>query len=229
MAKKKKQPKQNIKKRQTQKAQKRKQVKAKLASKQPAQKKMSMSKVKKNLKLLPALIFEPELSVLAFSPAQLKAGESAGEKPPDRIDQVADAVFLEVFVTALKAMDHRFHLERDANKNMMTQAMLYFMAQDKSPACLNQLIVSLYFNGLHKAQTGQDLEFAELNQILKNYDQEYESYLEEKSKDLSVLGQEAADEAGEEEDDSSFTPEGAFGELLADLAEVGAESELSSE
>ncbi|MDT8447128.1 MAG: hypothetical protein RRB13_09595 [bacterium] len=179
MAKKKKQPKQNIAKRQQNKANKRKLIKKKVAAQKAPQKQMSMSKVKKNLKLLPSLAFEPELAQLAFPPAALEAAPGI---EPEKIDALADAAWLEQFNAALAKMDVRFAKEGKADKNMMTQAMIYFMSQEASPSCMNQLIVSVFMNSKALA-AGAELDFTQLQLQLRAYDDEHEEYLEAKAKE----------------------------------------------
>lgn len=215
MAKKKKQPKQNIKKRQQQKANKRKQVKRKIAAEKKPQKQMSMSKVKKNLKALPGLVFEEELTALAFGKEQL--ANAAGSIEPEKIDALADAAWMERFNAALEAMDARFAAQGDANKNMMTQAMLYFMSQEAGPACMNQLIVAQYFNSKALAETGESLDFAGLQERLKAYDEEHEEYLEAKAQ--------AAEAPQAEAENLDDLPPGARAAIEAERAQAAAEEE----
>lgn len=220
MAKKKKQPKQSIKKRQTQKANKRKQIKKKIAAKKSPQKQMSMSKVKKNLKLLPGLVFEEEMTAIAFSPDEMGKVEDLIE--PKRVDALAGAAWMESFKAALEVMDARFAKEQDANKNMMTQAMLYFMSQEPGPACMNQLAVAQYYNSKALAESGESLDFAALAALLKAYDEEHEEYLAERAEEQEAQAQEAPQAEPENLDD---LPPGARAAIEAQRAQAEAEEE----
>jgi len=185
MAKKKKVQKQSIKNRQVAKANKRKQIKKKVAAAKAPQKQMSMAKVKKNLKALPGLAFESELVALSFDAEAIKTAQASSEITPEQIDFAADqGDFKAKFLEAIAAMDTRFGIERDANKQMMTQAMNYFMEQEDSPSCMNQLVVAMYFNSIQRLETGASFDFNGLDQALKDYDAANEAYFETRNAEM---------------------------------------------
>ena len=219
MAKKKKVQKQSIKKRQTDKANKRKLVKRKLSAQKSPQKQMSMAKVKKNLKALPGLVFEPEFSALSFSAEALTAAQASSEIQPEQIDfAAAQGDFDGQFSAALKEMDVRFAKTGDANKQMMTQAMLYFLEQEQTPACMNQLTVALFLNALHKQETNEDYSFPELEIALKAYDDTNEAYLEGRATELASAAQTVEGAvATDDEEESAPLGAAAFSTLMGQI------------
>lgn len=182
MAKKKKQKKAGVLKRQQNKQNKKRAIKRKeVARKPPEKKQMSMSKVKKNLKNLPNLIFEPELQELAFTTEEIQAAVAKSEKDPDQIEAIVTDEFNQKLLAAFKALEERFQVEKDANRDMMVKAMIYYMEQEQAPPYLNQIVVGLFYQGVAKVES-PTAEFGpeELAEKLKVYDKEWEPYLEEK-------------------------------------------------
>lgn len=223
MAKKKKTQKQGIQKRKLNKVNQRKEAKRKLAAKQAPQRRPSMGKIKKNLKALPGLIFEPELAALGFDGPALAKAEAAAAIEPEQIEAAAAGDYLERLTAALKLLDVRFAKEGNADKRMMTQAMIYFMEQAHTPPCMNQLVVALYLNSKHRQETGEDFDFTTLDQALKAYDLTHEAFLEAKSKEMEAAqaGATGAGTQAEEEDEADDlegdeTPE-AFADLLSEI------------
>jgi len=183
MAKKKKQKKAGLAKRQKNRQQKKISRKKKLLAAQPVQKKMSPSKLKKSLKNLPSLIFEPELAEIAFTADEVKNVTSQYEKTPDQIDAIATPEFSEKLIAQLGLMKTRFEAENNSNKMMMVTAMLYFMEQESAPSYLNQIIVGMFCRAASEIETGQPItDLRELNKVLTDYDETWRSYLEEKVK-----------------------------------------------
>ncbi|PCI23516.1 MAG: hypothetical protein COB67_12700 [SAR324 cluster bacterium] len=227
MAKKKKQKKAGLAKRQAGKQVKKRAVKRKVVSQRPAEKKqMKMSRVKKNLKKLPNLIFESELQEIAFTQEQVQGVMEAHEKTPDQIEAIATPEFMEKLGVQLQTMDQRFALEQDADRGMMVKAMLYFMDQEQAPTYLNQLIVSLFYQALHKIETPEaDFGPIELELQIKDYDEKWESYLEEKTAALQEQGEGAETPAfpQEEVEEEAWTAS-PFEQLLEEFG-----SYLSSE
>lgn len=187
MAKAKKQKKGNLQKKKLQKKQARqKAVKRRVAVQKPGPKPMNMTKLKKTLKLLPTLVYEPEMEAIAFSPDQIQEAKAAQEKTPDQIDQLANEGFMEGFKSALKEMEIRFAKTGDSTKLMLCQTMGYFMEQPNSPACMNQIIVGLFLKTeLETAEKPSDVDA--LQAALKEYDQVWEEHLAEKAE--SVMGE----------------------------------------
>ena len=181
MAKKKKQKKVGVEKRRQSKQNRKTAQKRKLIAQQPVQQKISPSKIKQNLKNLPSLIFEPELEEIAFSKEQIEAVREQHEKIPDQIDALGTAEFLVQLKEQHEAMKLRFDQQGDANKGMMVHAILYFMEQENAPAYLNQIAVAMYYNGVHLLGNEEPLDLKQLNQALKEYDQDWSDYLKEKS------------------------------------------------
>lgn len=209
MAKQKKQKKAGLAKRKLQKKQKKSAIKRKeLASRKPAPKQMSMNKVKKNLRNLPLLIFEPELREMAFTPEQIKAVEADHEKVPDQISALSTSEYQGQLKVKLVEMKNRFEKGGDANKMMMVNAMLYFMEQELAPAFMNQIIVGLYLETKIRMDDPEvEVTLDLLNQKIKDYDKTWEPYLEEKLNEI----REKAESMGEEgvrpitvEEDSDF-------------------------
>ncbi|MCP4752820.1 MAG: hypothetical protein GY866_18195 [Proteobacteria bacterium] len=219
MAKKKKQKKAGLAQRKKNKADKKRAFKKKIQAGKPVQKKISQSKIKQNLKNLPSLVFEPELDQIAFTSQQIEEIEQQHEKVPDQIEAIATPEFLETFKEQCGAMKLRFERENDVNKSMMVHAILYFMEEGNAPAYLNQIVVGMFFRT--QAEMGKPDEpvtLKELNQMLKDYDAVWGSYLEEKAKELEIeemlpsvdqqnaLVSTAEEQEGEEEDELALTP-----------------------
>lgn len=207
MAKKKKQKKAGLAKRQKNRQQKKISRKKRILASQPIQKKMSPSKLKKSLKNLPSLIFEPELEEVAFSADQVENAISQFEKTPDQIDAIATPEFNQKLVSNLELMKTRFEAEKDSSKLMMVTAMLYFIEQENAPAFLNQIIVGMFCRAVAEKETGQPLtDLKELNQLLNDYDDKWRSYLEEKVAAMEQVPQvpfgATADEEVEAEEDA---------------------------
>ena len=196
MAKQKKQKKAGLAKRKLQKKQKKTAVKRKeMGQKRPAPKQMSMSKVRKNLKNLPLLIFESELREMTFTAEEIKAVEADNERAPDQIAALATSEYQEKLKIKLVAMKGRSEKESDVNKMMMVNAMLYFMEQEMAPAFMNQIIVGLYLETKIKMDTPDaEVTLDLLNQKIKDYDKTWEPYLEEKLDEI----REKAESMGQE-------------------------------
>ncbi|NQU66090.1 MAG: hypothetical protein HQ517_17665 [SAR324 cluster bacterium] len=187
MAKKKKIKKAGIAKRQQNKLQKKVAAKRKLQSKKPVQTQMTAAKVKQNLKNLPSLVFEPELESIAFPVDEVNRVIGEHEKTPDQIEAIATPEFIENLKTKHQEMLIRFQKENDANKSMMVNAILYFMEQEEAPAFLNQIVVAMFYRTLSHIQNPEvELGLNELNQKLKEYDEIWADYLQEKTGGASV-------------------------------------------
>lgn len=182
MAKQKKPKKTGIAKRKKEKLDKKRAIKRKAqAQKKPEPKRLSMSKVKKNLKNLPSLIFEPELQEIAFSEADVKKAQSEHEKLPDQIESVATGDFQEKLKEKFNALKDKYDANGDVNKGMMVSAMQYYMEQEHSPTFMNQIIVGMYLNAVTKLESPEtDLTLDLLNTQLKEYDKNWASYLEDR-------------------------------------------------
>lgn len=196
MAKQKKQKKAGLAKRKLQKKQKKTAQKRKeIGQRRPAPKQMSMSKVKKNLKNLPLLIFEPELRELAFTAEDIKAVAADHEKVPDQIAALSTPEYQGKLKVKLGEMKGRFEKENDANKMMMVNAMLYFMEQELAPAFMNQIIVGLFLETSIKMETPDvDVTLDLLNQKIKDYDKTWEPYLEEKLEEIRQKAESMSDD-----------------------------------
>lgn len=206
MAKKKKQKKAGIANRQKNKKQKKVAQKRKLVANKPVQKKISQSKVKQNLKNLPSLVFESELLEIAFSEDELKQAISAQENVPDQIEAIATPAFTEKLLTQLETMKLRFEKTQDVNKIMMVHAILYFMEQEDAPAFLNQIIVGMFYYAKFKLESPDvEITLKDLNQSLKQYDQDWESYLQEKMDQMAAPEGEE-DPIQDDEDAVSISP-----------------------
>ncbi len=191
MAKKKKQKKAGLAKRQKGKQEKKRAQKRKLQAQKPVQRKLKASKVKQNLKNLPNLIFEPELEEIAFSPEQIKEAVATHEKVPDQIEAIATIEFQEKLESKLQVLKLQFDRVNDVNKSMMVQAILYFMEHEQAPPFLNQIIVGMFLRGQAEMTSAETpITLKELNPMLKEYDETWESYLEEK---MLLLEDAAAD------------------------------------
>lgn len=236
MSKKKKQKKAGLAKRQSDKQNKKRALKHKEAAHKPVEKKqMKMSRVKKNLKKLPVLVFEPELQEILFTPEQIKEVKSQYEKEPDQVEVLATPEFEIQLKEKLTLLDLRFAREDNADYGMMVKAMLYFMEQEQAPAFLNQIIVSIYFQSLAKADCPETpYGFEELEKQLNDYDERWETYLEEKTADLQKalpeaenLNPEITDDTPMEEEELSSSP---FESMLNDFdATLSANSEINEE
>ncbi len=209
MAKKKKQKKAGLAKRQKNKQQKKNAAKRKLQAMKTPQRRISPSKVKQNLKNLPSLIFEPELVNIAFSADDIKRVTTEFEKTPDQIEAIASSEFMEQLTTNCQEMRIRFEQEADTNKSMMVHAILYFMEQEEAPAFLNQIVVAMFYRGLHQIENPEEeLELKQLSQMLNDYDETWSDYLQEKMGDSSLSNmlqgaQTLPPESGDEEEEPS--------------------------
>lgn len=183
MAKKKKQKKQGLSKHKQAKQNKRSQQKRKEAALSPKQRKMSMGKVKKNLKNLPVLVYEPELEAIGFTKEQIETGAASGMNLPDQIDAATDADFDEKLKAGLSAMGQRFEAEGESDKIMMSQAMLYFLEQGGTAPCMNQITVGLFLKALHSTEE-EVIPFEKLLVELDKYDEDYKVELEAKAQEL---------------------------------------------
>lgn len=228
MAKKKKQKKAGIKKRRKTKQQRRSATKRKILAQQPAQKKITPARLKQNLKQIPGLIFEPELQELAFSPDQVTTIMAQFEKVPDQIAELANSEFTTRLLTQLTTMKSRFEQEGDTDKTMMAHAIIYFMEQQNAPPFLNQIIVAMYYDALHRKTSSEPLPLKQLNLLLREYDREWSGYLQEKSESLVSLD-EAAQVSSEEiagnEDEAAAEPS-VFDSLIEEFIDY-LDSELS--
>jgi len=187
MAKKKKIKKAGIAKRQKNKLQKKVTTKRKFQAKNPKQRQMSPSKVKQNLKNLPSLIFEPELESIGFAVDDINRVVAEHEKTPDQIEAIATPEFMELLKAKHQEMRIRFEKENDGNKGMMVHAILYFMEQEEAPAFLNQIVVAMFYRALSQIQNPEaEIDLKELNQMLKEYDQTWADYLQEKMGDAGM-------------------------------------------
>lgn len=181
MAKKKKQKKAGIAKRQQSKQQKKLAVKRKLQAKKTPQRRISPSKVKQNLKNLPSLVFEPEIERIAFKADDIERVQAGHDNVPDQIEAIATPDFMTQLTEACQALRIRFEEEGDTNKGMMVHAILYFMEQEEAPAFLNQIVVAMYYRSLHRLNhPDQEIDIKGLNQLLKEYDETWSDYLQEK-------------------------------------------------
>ncbi|MBU2648176.1 hypothetical protein KKI24_25950 [bacterium] len=189
MAKKKKQKKAGIAKRQKNKQQKKFATKRKLQAMKPSQRRISPSKVKQNLKNLPSLIFEPELESIAFTADEVNRVVSEHEKAPDQIEAIATPEFNQKLKETLQTMRIRFEKAQNADKSMMVHAILYFMEQEEAPAFLNQIIVAMFYRTWSQIQHPEtEIDLKELNQMLNNYDQTWADYLQEKMEGSGLEG-----------------------------------------
>jgi len=207
MAKKQKQKKAGIANRQKNKKQKKVAQKRKLIASKPVQKKLSQSKVKQNLKNLPRLVLEPELLEIAFSEDELKQAVSAQEKVPDQVEAIATPDFVQKLSTQLEAMKLRFEQNQDVDKSMMVHAILYFMEQEGAPAFLNQIVVGMFYYAKFKSASPEaEITLDDLNQALKEYDQDWESYLKEKMDQMNPEGAENPELEEDDDDTVSISP-----------------------
>ena len=221
MAKKKKQKKAGLVKRQKNRQQKKVSRKRQIQAAQPVQKKMSQSKLKQSLKNLPSLIFEPELEEIAFSPEEVENAMGQYDKTPDQIEAIATPEFTQNMVAKLELMKTRYESENNPSKLMMVTAMLYFIEQESAPPFLNQLIVAMFCRTAAEKETGQPVsDLKELNKMLNDYDNTWRSYLEEKMTAMEQapqiqLGTETAEETEEEE--ASISLDSPFESVLNDF------------
>ncbi len=223
MAKKKKQKKAGLAKRQSNKQNKKRALKRREVANKPVEKKqMKMSRVKKNLKKLPLLVFEPELQEILFTPDQLKQAADQFEKAPDQVEVLATPDFESTLKEKLVTLDQRFLTEGNADYGMMVKAMLYFMEQEQAPGFLNQIIVSIYFHSLANMNNPDTpYGFEELETQLNDYDDRWETYLEEKT--AALQKEQPAMETPQEEP----LPASPFEILLRDFNDtISADDEL---
>jgi len=187
MAKKKKQKKAGIAKRQKSKLERKNAAKRRLQAMKTPQRRISPAKVKQNLKNLPNLIYEPELESIAFSAEAIRQVMSEHEKTPDQIEALATEAFMEKLLAGCQAMRIRFEREKNADKSMMVHAILYFMEQESAPAFLNQIVVAMFYQAQYQLENpGRQMELKELNQILRQYDETWSAYLQEKIGDSGI-------------------------------------------
>ncbi len=232
MAKKKKLKKAGIAKRQKNKLQKKVAAKRKSQAKKPVQRQMSPAKVKQNLKNLPSLIFEPELESIAFTVEEVNRVVAEHEKTPDQIEAIATPEFIENLKAKHQDMQLRFQKENDTNKSMMVHAILYFMEQEEAPAFLNQIVVAMFYHTLSQIQNPEsEMDLKTLNQKLKEYDETWADYLQEKTEGTGVdsIIQNAfpAQPTVNESDDDDASPPPAISPFDVVLAEF--DEYLSSE
>jgi hypothetical protein len=225
MAKKKKQKKAGLVKRQLSRLQKKSAQKRREQAQKPVQKKVSTARIKQNLKNLPSLLFEPELKNMAFSTDAVRQAIAAHDKIPDQIDALATEDFLQQLKERHIELKARFDREGDPNKSMMAYAIIHFMEQENAPACLNQIVVAMFYQALAEIeQPGTPLTLKDLNRYLREYDKTWEAYLQEKAgqmnemtvmADADTIAQQYADEA----DSASATSQSPFEPLLDDFRE----------
>ena len=224
MAKKKKQKKAGLIKRQSSKQNRKKALKRKELARRPIEKKqMNRSQVKKTLKNLPHLVFEPELQQILFTPEQLSTVTSQHEKTPDQIEAIATDEFITSLTETLNTMEQRYTKEVNKSYTMMVKAVLYFMGQSEeaAPSFLNQIIVSLFFVSKAKAEN-TDLTRKDLEILLDEYDKKWESYMEEKMESLKKETMPATDstsEPGDYEEEIKRIEESAFTGMLEEFAD----------
>lgn len=189
MAKKKKQQKVGIKKKQSAKQQKRKLNVRKTILKKggPKQdKKMSMNKLKKNLTDLPKLIFEPELLDIHFEKTALEKVKSEFEKAPDQIEVLADSLFESNLVQVLQALQQKFTKEKNQKKMFHVQAALYYIREEKAPAYLNQIIIGIYLRSLYEVlQIGTEVSMENIIPLIQEYEIIWKDELSRKSEPTS--------------------------------------------
>ncbi len=179
MAKKKKQKKGGLQKKQAAKSQKRVAKKRVAAQASAPQRQMKPGKVKKLLKNIPTLALEPEIAALAFDKEAQKAAIAANEKTPDAVDALADEAFMATLAEKMTEVDIRFKQEGDQEKVFLTQAMAYFLGQP-APPCMNQIVVALFYSN-EITNSGAEVELGNLTEALDQYDETWADYLEEKA------------------------------------------------
>jgi hypothetical protein len=237
MAKKKKQKKAGLAKRQKSKLQKKTAAKRKVQALKTPQRRVSPGKVKQNLKNLPSLVFEPELESIAFTADEVNQAIAEHDKTPDQVEAIATPEYMDKLLEKLQEMRTRFEIESDANKSMMVHAILYFMEQEEAPAYLNQIIVAMFFRIFTKIQEPEhEIDLKELNQKLKEYDETWTDYLQEKMEAAGLtdmaqggypLPSEDADDAEEELSPLLASP---FESLVAEFSDyLGSELSLDEE
>ncbi len=232
MAKKKKQKKAGLAKRQKTKQQKKTAHKKKIIAKKPVQKKISPSKVKQNLKNMPSLIFEPELEKIRFSKEQIEEAKATHEKVPDQIEALATPEFITSLKEELEALKLRLDQENDLNKGMMAHAIIYYMEQEQAPAYLNQVIVAMYYSVISDLDTNDPGVLKQLNQMLNEYDQTWADYLKEKMGDLEGDDPKplSTEETSLTEAEKSFIAPSPFEGLLKEFENhINSESNLTDE
>jgi hypothetical protein len=235
MAKQKKQKKTGMAKRKKEKLDKKRVLKRKVhAQKKPEPKRLSMSKVKKNLKNLPLLIFEPELQEIAFSAEDVKKAQSEHEKLPDQIESVATGDFQEKLKEKFIALKEKFDASGDVNKGMMVSAMQYYMDQEHSPTFMNQIIVGMYLNAVTKLENPETAITLDLLNIqLKEYDKNWASYLEDRMAEFDDKVKDAAsndDSLNSAVEESPMLPETPFETVLNDfISYLGDQDNLDDE
>ncbi|MDX2470339.1 MAG: hypothetical protein QNL04_07165 [SAR324 cluster bacterium] len=219
MAKKKKQKKGGLAKKQAAKTQKRvaqKRVAAKAAA---PQRQMKPGKVKKLLKNIPALALEPEIAALAFDKAAQKAAITANEKTPDAVDALADEAFMTSLKEKMTELDIRYKQEGDQEKVFLTQAMAYFLDQP-APPCMNQIVVALFYTN-EITESGAEVTFDNLTEALDQYDETWADYLEEKAQahmgDAEGMPAGGTVEGEVIEGEVEAVEDSVFASLLADL------------
>ncbi|MDH5559874.1 MAG: hypothetical protein OEY59_03375 [Deltaproteobacteria bacterium] len=219
MAKKKKQKKAGIAKRQQNKNLKRKAIKRKIQSDKPVQQKMTMSKVKKSLKNIAQLVYEPELREIAFSKEDVATVDSRFEKTPEKIEALATSEFLEKFKAQLKGMEERLELEKNPDKLVMVQAVTYYVNQEQSLSFMNQVIVAMYLyaEAIYGGQEPPE-KLEQLNLLLRDYDITWKDYLEERYRQLEASKVTEAEETLEGEAEAE--------EVMADTVFEKIEGEL---
>ena len=209
MAKQKKQKKVGLLKRKQNKLNKKRSLKKKLlARKKLAPKQPMMSKVKKNLRNLPSIVFEPELQEIQFSEEQIKQVQSQYEKLPEQIEAIATNEFQDKLKEQFILLKTRYENIGDMNRVMMVEAVQYFMEQKDAMSFMNQVIVGMYMvaaNALDQPDSKLTLE--QLNLKLKEYDKEWTHYFKERAQALESEEEEAETAAeNEERIDSPFEP-----------------------
>ena len=208
MAKQKKQKKTGLVKRKKEKLDKKRALKRKAqAQKTPEPKRLSMSKVKKNLKNLPLLIFEPELNEISFSADTVKKAQSEHERLPDQIESVATSEFQDRLKEKFNILKEKFEANGDASKGMMVSAMQYYMDQEHSPTFMNQIIVGMYLNAVQKLESPDtDITLDNLNIQLKEYDKTWATYLEERMAEFDDKVKAVAGNGSDMDIDAEETP-----------------------
>ena len=203
MAKKQKIKKSGIQKRKQVKQQKRASLKSKSSQKKPANKKLSLSKAKKIMAGIPGLIFEPELAECFFSSETIKELAVKYDKVPDQIERAADEDYVLRLTGQINKMQERFQEERDEQKLMMLQAVIYYIENNEFPTYYNQLIVSIYLKSIHdQSETPEITTLEELNQLLSDYETQWKDYLAEKMKQFGedTANDSSADQSIDEQD-----------------------------
>ena len=138
------------------------------------------------LRDMPALLFEPEFRDVAFDEDELHQAHQERLSDPNVIARLADQALLARLLICINNLQGRAHTDANEKLLFLANAARFYIEQYRGPAWDNPLVVALYQRTL-AARAGETLTRAGLKAAVKSYEHTSREELQQKWQALELL------------------------------------------